>query len=106
MKLIKVIYKDDEVLTRINGTVEEIAKNYFWNADVLRIKLLEGFEEDTEYFTKTLTEIYRAEKKDIEEFQLYNNIRVAYKVLYKKHDGFGYDMTGETITSSCGLMRI
>lgn len=99
MMTIKIILEDDEITTRINGTLEEIAMYYFPRKDVIRIEILDGGIYENELFKKTPLEIYRASKQDIEEFDLICNIRLYYSVQYKQGQAANY-------TSNCGLCKI
>lgn len=98
---IKVNLKDDYFVTRINGELDEIAKYYFSfpGMEVETIEILDGWENDNEYFRQIPLEVYRASKKDIEEFQLYYNIRFRYRMEYKQGQA-------ENHIASCGLCRI
>lgn len=100
MMTIKVNLKDDYIVTKINGTLTEIAQYYFRShLGVETIEILDGWENENEYFKQTPIEVYRASKKDIEEFQLYNNIRLRYRMEYKQGQA-------ENHITSCGLCRI
>lgn len=99
MMLIKVNLKDDEIITRINGDLEEVAKYYFPQKEVVSIEILEGGEFENEYYKQTPLEIYRVSKEEIEEFQLYNNIRYSFRMDYKQGQA-------ESHETSCGLCRI
>ena len=103
MMTIKINFKDDSITTRINGTLQEIAEHYFSQSEVERIELLEGGEiQDNEYLTRTITKIYRVSSEEIKEFDLYYNIRAAYKIEYKSEYKERYDDREE----SCGFLRI
>ena len=100
MMTIKVNLKDDYIVTRINGTLTEIAEYYFnSNLGVETIEILDGWENGNEYFKQTPIEVYKASKEDIEEFQLYDNIRLRYRMEYKQGQA-------ENHIASCGLCRI
>lgn len=100
MMTIKVNLKDDYFVTRINGTLTEIAEYYFGShMGVETIEILEGWENENEYFRQVPIEIYRASKEDIEEYQLYDNIRFRYRMEYKQGQA-------ENHIASCGLCRI
>lgn len=101
--LIKVKLKDDEIVTRINGTLEEIARYYFPNKDVEEIEIIEGGElNENEYLKMTATLLYRASKKEVEEFQLTHNIRYCYKVEYKLE----YREEYKDYKASAGLVNV
>ena len=103
MMTIKVNFKDDSVTTRINGTLQEIAEHYFSQPEVDSIDILEGGEvQDNEYLTRTITKIYRVSQEEIKEFDLYYNIRAAYKVEYKPE----YKTEYKDREESCGFLRI
>ena len=103
MMTIKVNFKDDSVTTRINGTLQEIAEHYFSQPEFDSIDILEGGEvQDNEYLTRTITKIYLVSQEEIKEFDLYYNIRAAYKVEYKPE----YKEEYEDREESCGFLRI
>nr|WP_297874244.1 hypothetical protein [uncultured Blautia sp.] len=100
MMTIKVNLKDDYIVIRINGTLTEIAEYYFGShMGVETIEILDGWENENEYFKQTPIYVYRASKEDIEEFQLYENIRFRYRMEYKQGQA-------EDHIASCGLCRI
>lgn len=84
MLAIKVILKDDEFSTRINATLEEVARYYFPIKAVQKIEILSGGVVETEYFKKIPLEIYRVPQEEVDEFQLWNNIRLRFYCEYKK----------------------
>lgn len=101
MMEIKIKLTDDEIITKINGTLKEIAQYYFPRKEVVEIEILDGgVMNDTEYCTTTATRIYRASEEEVKEFQLWNNIRYEYSVSYKTDCGIK-DHTGDA-----GLCRI
>ncbi len=103
MMTIKINFKDDSITTRINGTLQEIAEHYFSQSDVESIDILNGGHvQDNEYLTRTITKIYRVSSEEIKEFDLYYNIRAAYKIEYKSEYKERYDDREE----SCGFLRI
>lgn len=103
MMTIKVNFKDDSVTTRINGTLEEVAEHYFSQPDVESIDVLDGGQDyETEYFRRILTKLYRVSSEEIKEFDLYYNIRAAYKVEYKPEHRNEY----RDREVSCGFMKI
>ena len=103
MMTIKIKMVNDEIVTRINGTLEEVARYYFPNKEVIEIEILEGGAiNETEYFTATATRIYRAPAEDVKTFQLFNNIRYDYKVEYKNDYILEYD----DYKSSAGLCNV
>lgn len=103
MMTIKINFKNDSITTRINGTPEEIAEHYFSQSGVVSIDILDGGQvQENEYLTRTLTRIYRVSPEKIKEFDLYYNIRAAYKVEYKPEYKEQYDDRKE----SCGFLRI
>ena len=84
MLLIKVKTEADEIITRINGTLEEIARYYSPRKEVKEIEILDGAEsEETEFYKKTPTMLYRATDEEIRTFDLFYNIRQCYKIEYK-----------------------
>lgn len=100
--MIKVNLKDDHIITRINGTPEEIAKHYFSQPEVKSIDILDGGENyENEYFRRTLKRLYRVSPEEQKEFDLYYNIRAAYKIEYKPE----YKEYGDR-EESCGFLRI
>ena len=106
MKTINVNFNNgDNFITRINGTLIEIAQYYFSTSqngkEVASIDILDAGEEvfENEYVKNTPTKLYLASAEDIKEFDLQHNIRKEYKVEYKIP---GY----EDCTSSCGFMNI
>lgn len=99
MMTIKVNLKDDHIITRINGSLEDIAKYYFPRKEVESIEILEGGISENEYFRQIPLEIYRVSKEEIEEFQLHYNIRYRYKMEYKQGQAKDY-------ISSSGLYRV
>lgn len=102
MMVIRVIKADDELITKINGTVEEIAKYYFPDPTVQRIEFLEGAPVDgNEYYQKTVLALYRAPEAEIKEFDLQYNIRMEYRVDYKEPLPNGE----KQVVSSCGYMK-
>ena len=105
MMTIKVNLKDDHIITRINGTPEEVAEYYFTfpGMAVESIDILEGGEvQDNEYLTRTIKKIYRVSPEEIKEFDLYYNVRAAYRVEYKPE----YKGKYEDREESCGFLRI
>lgn len=97
MLVIKVNFDSDYILTKINGTLEEVAKYYFSNPKVKNIEIIEGGTFQNEYYKRIPTEIYRADEKDIAEFELIYNIRLRYIMDY---------VDGNTINTSCGLCKV
>ena len=103
MMTIKVNLKDDYIITRINGTLREIAEHYFSQPGVESIDILEGGKvQENEYLTRTIIKIYRVSPEEIKEFDLYYNIRAAYKVEYKPE----YQTEYKDREESCGFLRI
>lgn len=103
MMTIKIRLVDDEIITRINGTLEEAARYYFPRKEVVEIEILEGgVMNDTEYCTMTATRIYRATEEEIKEFELRNNIRYDFKVEYKGDYILEYD----DYSTSAGLCKV
>ena len=114
MMTVKVNFKDDSVTTRINGTFQEIAEHYFSQPEVdaehyfsqpgvESVDILDGAQEyETDYFRRTLTGLYRVDQKEIDEFDLYYNIRLSYKIEYKPE----YKDQYEDREESCGFLRI
>ena len=103
MMTIKVNFKDDSVTTRINGTLREIAEHYFSQPGVESIDILDGAQEyETDCFRRTLTGLYRVDQKEIDEFDLYYNVRLSYKIEYKPE----YKDQYEDREESCGFLRI
>lgn len=103
MMTIKVNFKDDSVITRINGTPQEVAEHYFSQPDVESIDILDGVQvHENEYLTRTLIKLYRVSPEEQKEFDLYYNIRAAYKVEYKPEYKGQYNDREE----SCGFLRI
>ena len=92
----------DYFYTRINADLEEVARYYFPNREIDSIDILDGGILENEYVRKTTESIWRADPEIVEEFELYNNIRMSYKVEYKTPLPDG---TTEVI-SSCGLCGI
>ena len=99
MMTIKINFKNDSIITRINGTLEEIAAYYFPIKEVETIEILNGGVSENEYFKQTPLEIYRVNQKEIEEFQLYNNIRYRFKMEYKQGQAADH-------VTSCGICRV
>lgn len=103
MMTIKVNFKDDYTITRINGTLEEVAKHYFSQPEVESIDILDGgLDYENEYFRRTLTKLYRVSPEEQKEFDLYYNIRAAYKVEYRSK----YKNEYENYKASRGFLRI
>ena len=103
MMTIKVNFKDDSVITRINGTFREIAEHYFSQPKVESIDILDGGQEyENEYFRRMLIKIYRVSSEEQKEFDLYYNIRAAYKIEYKPE----YKSEYKDREESCGFLRI
>ena len=103
MMTIKVNFKDDSITTRINGTLQEIAKHYFSQTEVESIDILDGGQEyENEYFRRTLIKLYRVGPEEQKEFDLYYNIRADYKIEYKPEYKWQYNDREE----SCGFLRI
>lgn len=103
MMTIKIKIVNDEIVTRINGTLGEVAKYYFSNREVTEIEILEGGTiNDTEYCTTTATRIYRVPEEEVKEFELWNNIRYDFKVEYKDEYALEYD----DYKSSAGLCNV
>lgn len=103
MMTIKVNFKDDSITTRINGTPEKVAKHYFSQPEVESIDILDGGQDyENEYFRRTLIKIYRVSPEERKEFDLYYNIRAAYKIEYKPE----YKAEYRDREESCGFMKI
>lgn len=103
MMTIKVNFKDDYTITRINGTLEEVAEHYFSQPDVESIDVLDGVQVyENEYLTQTLINLYRVSPEEQKEFDLYYNIRAVYKIEYKPEYKEQYNGREE----SCGFLRI
>ena len=103
MMTIKVNFKDDSITTRINITLEEVAKHYFSQPEVESIDILDGGQDfENEYFRRTVTRLYRVSPEEQKEFDLYYNIRAAYKVEYKPE----YKAKYKDREESCGFLRI
>nr|DAP73888.1 MAG TPA: hypothetical protein [Caudoviricetes sp.] len=102
MMLINVKLQDgDSILTRINGSLEDVARYYFPRKEVKEIKILNAAENRQEFTggIQIPTRIYRATKEEIEEFQLFNNIRYEFSVIYTENPEWNEKR-------SCGLCRI
>ena len=100
MMTIKVNLKDDYIVTKINGTLTEVAEYYFGShLGVETIEILDGWENENEYFEQIPIEVYRASEEDIEKYQLYDNIRFRYRMEYKQGQA-------ENHITSCGLCRV
>lgn len=103
MMTIKVNFKDDSTITRINGTAKEIAEHYFSQSGVESIDILDGGQGyENEYFRRTLIKLYKVSPEEQKEFDLFYNIRAAYKIEYKPE----YKGQYEDRTESCGFLRI
>ena len=103
MMTIKVNFKDDSITTRISGTLQEIAEHYFSQPEVESIDILDGgLDYENEYFRRTLIKLSRVSPEEQKEFDLYYNIRAAYKVKYKPE----YKEEYEDREESCGFLRI
>ena len=103
MMTIKIKMVNDEIITRINGTLEEIARYYFANKEVVEIEIIDGgIINETEYCTTTATRIYKVPDEEVKEFQLWNNIRYDFKVEYKNDYILEYD----NYTTSAGLCNV
>lgn len=103
MMTIKVNLKNDYIITRINGTLEEVAEHYFSQPDVESIDVLDGVQVyENEYFRRTVTRMYRVSPEEIKEFDLYYSIRASYKIEYKPEYKDQYNDREE----SCGFLRI
>ena len=102
MMTIKVNFKDDSITTRINGTLEEVAKHYFSQPELESIDILEGGQDfENEYFRRTVTRLYRVSPEE-QKIDLYYNIRADYKIEYKPEYKDQYSDREE----SCGFLRI
>ena len=102
MMTIKVNFKDDSITTRINGTLEEVAKHYFSQPEVESIDILDGGKvQENEYFRRTVTRLYRVSPEE-QKIDLYYNIRADYKIEYKPEYKDQYSDREE----SCGFLRI
>ena len=103
MMTIKVNFKGDSITTRINGTLQEIAEHYFSQPEIESIDILNGGPDcENEYFHRTLIKLYRVSPEEQKEFDLYYNIRAAYKVEYKPE----YKSEYRDREESCGFLRI
>ena len=102
MMTIKVNFKDDSITTRINGTLEEVAKHYFSQPEVESIDILDGGKvQENECFRRTVTRLYRVSPEE-QKIDLYYNIRADYKIEYKPEYKGQYNDREE----SCGFLRI
>ena len=102
MMTIKVNFKDDSIITRINGALQEIAEHYFSQPDVESIDILDGGQDfENEYFRRTVTKLYRVSPEE-QKIDLYYNIRADYKIEYKPEYKGRYNDRKE----SCGFLRI
>lgn len=101
MMTIKVNLKDNYFVTRINGTLEEIAKYYFSfpGMEIDTIDILEGGSYEDEYTRRTPLKLYRVSEEERETNNLFNNIRYSFQVEYLKGQA-------ENGIMSCGLCRI
>lgn len=102
---IKVNKKDgDYFCTRINADLEEIAKYYFdrHNSQVESIDILNGGIEDDEVNKVIPLRIYVVDPEIIKKYELYCNVRLAYRIEYKEPLPNGTT----TVESSCGLCKI
>ena len=103
MMTIKIIFKDDSITTRINGTLKEVAKHYFSQPEVESIDILDGGKvQENEYLTRTITRLCRVSPEEQKEFDLYYNIRASYKIEYRPEYRNEYRDREE----SCGFLRI
>lgn len=109
MKTIKINYNNgDHTITKINGTLEEVARHYFgtsWGGkEVISIEILEAgnWIFENEYFVNTPLKIYLEDSEIIKEFDLQYNIRKEYKTEYKGE----YKQEYKDFTTSCGFMNI
>lgn len=103
MITIKIIFKDDSITTRINGTLKEVAKHYFSQPEVESIDILDGGKvQENEYLTRTITRLCRVSPEEQKEFDLYYNIRASYKIEYRPEYRNEYRDREE----SCGFLRI
>ena len=103
MMTIKVNLKNDYIITRISGTLQEIAEHYFSQPEVESIDILEGGQDfENEYFRRTVTRLYRVSPEEQKEFDLYYNIRAVYKIEYRPE----YKNEYRDREESCGFLRI
>lgn len=103
MMVIKVnYYNGDSTTTKINGTIEEIARYYFSRQEVKNIEILEGGEDVNEFRTVQPLEIYREDPEAIKEFELIYNIVLRYKTTFVEPLPSGVD----EITASHGLITV
>lgn len=103
MMTIKVNLKNDYIITRINGTPNEIAEHYFSQPEVESIDILDGGQDfESEYFRRILTKLYRVRPEEQKELDLYYNVRAAYRIEYKPEYRNEYRDREE----SCGFLRI
>lgn len=84
---IKVNKKDgDYFCTRINADLEEVAKYYFdyHNSQVESIDILNGGIEDDGMNKVIPLRIYVAYPEIVKKFELFYNVRLAYRIEYKE----------------------
>lgn len=86
-----------------DATLKEIAEKYFSNPEVVRVEFLDPVEvKETEYCKLTTLNLYRVPQEEVEEFQLWYNIRKSVRIEYKNPLP-----SGETVVdTSCGFMNI
>ena len=82
--LIKIITDKKEIKKRIHGNLKKVAKFYFKNPNVKKIKILKGGVYRNKYYKTKIIELYRVSDEEIKEFELWNNIfEIDYKKIYK-----------------------
>lgn len=85
MFTIKILKLDDEIITKINGTPEEIAENYFHDKEVISIEYLDG-EYEAADFTTIPVLLERVPETFCKKYKLYYNIRYKYMIVKKRRN--------------------
>ena len=90
----------DYFCTRINASLEEMAKYYFRNSDVATVEILSGGEDVNEFRTVQPLKLYREAPEIINKYDLFYDVRLVLRTTYKQEQPFGF----ENITS-VGFVR-
>lgn len=90
----------DYFCTRINASLEEMAKYYFRNSDVATVEILSGGADVNEFRTVQPLKLYREAPKIINKYDLFYDVRLVLRTTYKQEQPFGF----ENVTS-VGFVR-
>lgn len=81
----------DYFYTKINASLEEMAKYYFRNSDVATVEILGGGEDVNEFRTVQPLKLYRETPETINKYDLFYDVRLVLRTTYKQEQPFGFE---------------